>query len=301
MLDQFGVIADEMHDDLATALREIRALGCRYAEIQLFDGKNVLEVSAAELDNAAGLLEEHGLRVSAIGSQFIKPTDVQDDAAFDGELELLRASIRVARRLGAPIVRSYSFRRDDMVGLGNPSPRRPRGGDIPEERLELIAQRMRRAAQMAADEGLVLGLENVRSCWANSGWNTGRILQATDHPALKSMWDPGNDFVSGGSPNGEGYEAVRGQICLVHVKDAHLVDATTGLTAWDPVGQGEVGWVEQFELLRRDGYAGPLSLETHWHPKGPTGEPPDKIADSRTSFAGIKDALQARRAASAGR
>ena len=286
MIENFGVISDEMHDDLATALAEIQALGCRYVEIQLFDGKTVAEVTDAELDRAADLLREHGLAVSAIGSQFIKPTYVDDDAGFERELDLLRAEIRVATRLGAPIVRSYSFRRDGMVGLGNPSPRLPKGGDVPDRRLEQIAAKMRRAAQIAADAGLILGLENVRSCWANSGHNTGRILRAVDHPALKSMWDPGNCFVSGGNPNEEGYEAVRGQICLVHVKDAHVVDPAAGLTAWDAVGRGEVGWERQFELLRRDGYDGPLSLETHWHP-----EPKDKVRDSRISFEGIRAAL----------
>jgi len=250
-------------------------------------------VSDAELERAKRLVEENGLTISAIGSQFIKPTYAHDDAAFEQEIDLLRAEIRVAQKLGAPIVRSYSFRRDGMVGLGNPSPRPPKGGDIPEQRLEQVATKMRRAAQMAADAGLVLGLENVRSCWGNSGHNTGRILRAVDHPALKAMWDPGNCFVSGGDPNAEGYQAVRGQVCLVHVKDAHVVDAATGLTAWDPVGKGEVGWEKQFDLLRKDGYAGPLSLETHWHPKGPDGKP-DKVQDSRTSFEGIKGALKER-------
>lgn len=291
MPDQLGVIADEMHDDLATALAEIRALGCRYVELQIFDGKTVAELSEGELDRAKELLNEHGLAVSAIGSQFLKPIQVEDDAAFERELELLRASIRVAGELGAPIVRSYSFRRDGMVGLGNPSLRPPRGGEIPAPRLAQIAAKLRRAAQIAADAGLVLGLENVRSCWANTGWNAGAILDAVDHPALRAMWDPANDFVSGGDPNGEGYRAVRGRICLVHVKDAHVVDPATGLTAWDAVGKGEVDWAEQFRLLKRDGYTGTLSIETHWHPAGPNGEPPDKVRDSRISFEGIVAAL----------
>src|SRR5205823_2363605 len=111
----------------------------------------------------------------------------QDDAAFEQELDLLRAEVKVAQRLGAPIVRSYSFRREPMVGLGNPSPRLPKGGDLPAHRLAQIADKMRRAAQIAADAGLVLGLENVRSCWANSGYNTGKILDAVDHPALQAM------------------------------------------------------------------------------------------------------------------
>jgi len=292
LLESLGVITDEVHVDLEAALDAIKGFGCRYVEIQDFDGKTVAEATDADLDRVERLLGERGLTVSAVGSQFLKPVYVDDTAAYEKDLGLLRAEIRVARRLGAPIVRSYSFRRDGMIGLGNPSPRPPRGGQIADERLEKIAAPMRRAAQMAADDGLVLGLENVRSCWGNSGYNAGRILRAVDHPALKAMWDPGNDFVSGGNPNAEGYEAVRGQICLIHVKDAHVVDASTGLTAWDAVGRGEVGWIEQFRLLRRDGYTGPLSLETHWHP-----DLPDKVRDSRISFEGIKQALEQSRAA----
>ena len=301
LLENFGACTDEVHDDLATALGAIRDMGMRSAELLAFGGKAVVDMDDQELDHARGLLEEHGMRATAIASLFLKTVQlgqvergrVAHDPAFKKDLEVLDAEIRAARALGAPIVRTYGFRRDDMVGLGNPSPRLPRGGPLPDEVLEKIAEGLRIAAQRAADAGLILGLENVRSCWANSGHNTGKILRATDHPALQAIWDPGNDFVSGGQPYPEGYEAVRGRICHVHVKDARVVDHATGLIAWEAVGRGEVDYVEQFAALRRDGYRGPLSLETHWHPKGPNGAPPDRIRDSQISFEGIKQALEA--------
>jgi sugar phosphate isomerase/epimerase len=272
----------------------------RSVEIQEFFGKPPLDATDEDLARARALLDENGLAVSTIGSQFLKPVllgnvkkgEVGQDPHFKSDLEILKATIRAARKLGAPIVRTYGFRRDDMIGLGNPSPRLPQGGPLPDEVLEKIAEGLRIAAGMAADEGLILGLENVRSCWANSGYNTGKIVRATDHPALKVEWDPGNDFVSGGQPNAEGYEAVRGSICHVHVKDARVVDHATGLIEWLPVGQGEVGWVEQFARLRRDGYEGTLALETHWHPKQADGEA-NRVEDSRISFEGIKAALAA--------
>jgi len=170
-------------------------------------------------------------------------------------------------------------------------PRHPRGGDIPAHRLEQIAKKMRRAAQMAADAGLVLGLENVRSCWANSGITPARsCARRPSRPPVDV--GSGNCFVSGGDPNAEGYEAVRGRICLVHVKDGHVANAATGLTAWDPVGKGEVDWPKQFDLLRRDNYAGPLSLER-------TGTPRVQRRARRQSsrqpnlFEGIRQALAA--------
>ncbi|HEY3109740.1 MAG TPA: sugar phosphate isomerase/epimerase [Chloroflexota bacterium] len=300
LLERCGVCTDEVSRDLEEALSSARSWGMREVEIQEFWGRPPTEASQADLDRARGLLGEHGLTVSAIGSQFLKPVtlghvrpgQVGRDRAFVEELAVLRAEIRVARALGAPIVRSYAFRRDDMIGLGNPSPRLPRGGPLPDEMLEKVAEGLRVAAGIAADEGLILGLENVRSCWANSGHNSGRIIRAAGHPALQAIWDPGNDYVSGGQPYPEGYEAVRGRICHVHVKDARVVDGATGLIEWRAVGQGEVDWVAQFAALRRDGYSGGLSLETHWHPNGPTGQA-NRVEDSRISFEGMKAALAA--------
>ena len=301
LIENFGACTDEVHDDLATALGAMRAMGMRSAELLAFWGKSVVDMDDQELDRARGLLGEHGMRVSAIASLFLKTVQlgnvergrVARDPAFRSDLALLDAEIRVATLLGAPIVRTYGFRRDDMVGLGNPSPRLPQGGRMPDEVLEKIVEGLGIAAQRAVDAGLILGLENVRSCWANSGHNTGRILRAVDHPALQAIWDPGNDFVSGGQPYPDGYEAVRGRICHVHVKDARVVDHATGLIAWEAVGRGELDYAEQFAALRRDQYAGPLSLETHWHPKGPNGDPPDRIRDSQISFEGVKTALEA--------
>ncbi|HEX5414497.1 MAG TPA: sugar phosphate isomerase/epimerase family protein [Chloroflexota bacterium] len=300
LLDRFGVCTDEVHPDLETALQATRAMGIHRIELLAFWDKPVVELDDEEIDRARGLIEHYEMQVSAIGSLFLKLVElggvsrgaVEKDAAFRKDLEMLRASIRVAKRLGAPIVRTYAFRRDEMIGLGNPSPRLPRGGEIPDEMLEKVVEGLRIAAREAADAGVILGLENVRSCWANTGHNAGRIIAATDHPALKAIWDPGNDYVSGGRPYPEGYEAVRGQIGLIHVKDARVVDHANGLTAWEAVGNGEIDYVAQFRALRRDGYTGCLSLETHWHPRRPDGGEPDRIADSKTSFEGIRAALR---------
>ena len=115
---------------------------------------------------------------------------------------------------------------------------------------------------------MTLGLENVRSCWGNSGHNAARILAAVDHPRLRAIWDPGNDFVSGGVPYPDGYRAILPYLLHVHVKDAVVVDDTTGLTSWAPIGSGSVDYAGQVDALRRDGYAAVVSVETHWRKEG---------------------------------
>ena len=90
-------------------------------------------------------------------------------------------------------------------------------------------------------------------------------------PALRAIWDPGNDYVSGGVPYPDGYRAVLPYIVHVHVKDAAVEDPATGLTRWACIGTGEVDYAGQIAALRRDGYRGALSVETHWRKPGDSG------------------------------
>ena len=232
--------------------------------------------------------------MSAVGTQAFKililpPGNVGNLASVDGwdqhRMEL-EGGIRVAQALDSPYVRVFSCRRDGMVGMGNPSPRLPDGGPLPADRLAGIAAVLRDAGDRADAAGLTLLVENVRSCWGNTAVNTVRILEATDHPRVKLNWDPSNGFVSGGNPFPPGYELARPWTAHVHVKDARVVDPSTGLIAWECVGRGEVDFVGQFRALIADGFAGAVNLETHWHPEGRSRE-----ANSRESFAGMLQAL----------
>ena len=301
LLLNLGVCTNEVHPDLETALRFARDEGIHNVELLEFWGKPVTEMSGDEIERAREMLERFGMHVRVVLSEslygvvlgHVERGKVGKDAAFKKDLELLQAGIRVAKRLGAPVVGAFAFRRDTMVRRGNPSPRLHNGGELPEEMLTKVVEGLRIASQRAADAGLLLGLENVRSCWANTGFNTGKVIRAVDHPAIKAIWDPANDYVSGGVPYPDGYDAVKPFIVDVHVKDARVVDNATGLTAWEAVGRGEVDYINQFRALRRDGYTGTLSLETHWSPPEEGGGDSDGIAASRTSLAGIRSAFTA--------
>jgi sugar phosphate isomerase/epimerase len=51
------------------------------------------------------------------------------------------------------------------------------------------------------------------------------------------------------------------------------------------MGKGIIDWVGQFRALRKDGYHGALSLETHWRGAGTAEE------SSRVSMRGMKELL----------
>ena len=53
----------------------------------------------------------------------------------------------------------------------------------------------------------------------------------------------------------------------MHVKDCHVGGHTP---TWGPVGEMSVDWRGQLRALKRDGYHGDVSLETHW--TGPRGD-----------------------------
>jgi sugar phosphate isomerase/epimerase len=288
---RFGAVTDELDDDLDRALSIARDLGITAVELNQVWGQNVVELPESAVARAERILGAGKARVIAIAPSCFKPCvldhlpvgRVAEDPEVARHLELLERALALARRFDALFVRVFSFRRSGIVGLGNPSPRPPDGGSIPEEMLDRIAEGLREAARRAEEAGVTLVLENVRSCWANTGVNTAAVLEAVDSPALRALWDPANDFVSGGVPYPNGYEAVRPHMLHVHVKDARVVDAAAGLTAWAPIGEGEVDYQGQIRALLEDGYPGVLALETHWRPAGGSAE-----SASRQSFAGLR-------------
>ena len=289
-----GVVNSEISSDVDVGVDVAADLGMSGIEIEDFWGRAAWQVDDALLERTRASVERGGLSVSAVGTQAFKililpPGDVRDLASIDGwdqhRIEL-EGGIRVAQALDSPFVRVFSCRRDGMVGMGNPSPRLLDGGPLPADRLAGIAAVLRDAGDRADAAGVTLLVENVRSCWGNTAVNTVRILEATDHPRVKLNWDPSNGFVSGGDPFPPGYEIARPWTAHVHVKDARVVDPSTGLIAWECVGRGEVDFVGQLRALIADGFAGAVNLETHWHPEGRSKE-----ANSRESFAGMLQAL----------
>lgn len=292
-----GAVTDEIDPDLARACKVANELGMQVVELNSLWGKPADRLDPEEVARVRDLVGENGLRVDAVGTlafkalELSKNPNLRASREFEEHLAAIRRAARVARELEVvspePAVRIFSFRREPMEGLGNPSPIYPDGGGIPEPALERIAAGLKLASDLARDEGVRLLVENVRSCWGNTGVNAARIVKAANRPELRIIWDVANDWVSCGQSYRAGYEATRPYTVCVHFKDAKLVDPAIGLTAWTPIGQGAVDVVGQVRDLLRDGFAGPVLLETHWR-----GEGLSKEESSRRSFAGLLSAIE---------
>jgi sugar phosphate isomerase/epimerase len=143
----------------------------------------------------------------------------------------------------------------------------------PEKSFDDIVKALTGLAQKAAKEDLIIGLENEHACNIGLAAEAAKVLGAARHPNLRLVWDPANALVGGENPFPHGYGLLpKDRIVHVHAKDCHMEGHKP---VWGPLGTRSVDWKGQIAALMADGYAGWLSLETHW--PGPGG---DKMAGS---------------------
>lgn len=250
---RLSVITDEISQDLDLALGVCADLGIRTVELRAVGGTNIVSHDLGSLQRIKSTLADGDFDVCAISSPFLK-CHLYDGGAPQGAMHsatpasreeqwgILESSLRVARLLGAPVVRAFSFWRAEK----------------PEEVREEVADVLADAARRAESAGLVLGLENEHTCNIGTGIEAGWVLGRIASPSLGVIWDPGNEAMLGSRPFPDGYGHIRGRIAHVHLKD---VDVEGN---WVRVGTGVIDYPGQLRVLAEDGYAGVLSLETHY-------------------------------------
>jgi sugar phosphate isomerase/epimerase len=282
---KLGIITDEISQDLSQSLDFIETYHLACCELRDIWKKNIMNASQGELEKAKRLIQEHQLEVTDIASPLFKynlpempaqPSEKRDTflANFtDQDTEaLLRHSVELARFFGTSKIRVFSYWRVEEPGRAYP----------------FVRDRLAKAADFAAKNHVVLVLENEGSCNIGTGEELGRILRDINSPALRGNWDPGNCVALGEIPFPNGYEAVRGLFAHMHIKDARK-DPQTGKIVWAPVGSGIIDYRGQFMALRRDGYDGTISLETHY--RRADGNPMESTRESLEGLFKIMSAL----------
>ena len=243
------MITDEVSQDLSKVVK--------FAVEHGFDGvevRTIWNLRPHDLVEKSGEIRRElagaGLSVSAIASPVFK-CSLESDREVEDHLRILKRCIELAKALDTLIVRVFTFWRSGSL----------------DERLEAVLERFAPAVDIAGDEGVILAVENEPSTHVNNGRRLRQFLEAVGKPSVvRGVWDPGNDVwdPEGERPYPDGYSYVRGLFVHVHVKDGRRTEVGHEFV---PVGEGEVGWLEQVRALVRDGYSGYLSLETHWRPK----------------------------------
>lgn len=275
---KLGIITDELTEDLDQASEFISSYGLHWCELREMWGKNLMNSTQDELDRAKKILDSRKIQVSDIASPIFKwnlprmpahANEKRDEykASFteqDADA-LLEKSFKLARFFRTSKVRMFSYWRVED----------------PEKAYPLVRDRLAKAAKTAADNDIVLVLENEHSCNVGTGVELGRILKDVNSPNLRGVWDPGNATMLGETPFPDGYHAVRGLFSHMHVKDSRK-NPGTGTLEWAPVGGGIIDFKGQFAALHRDKYQGTMSLETHY-----LRADKNKIESTRESLEGL--------------
>ena len=264
---RIAAITDEFSpDSLEAALTGMTEVGMTGAELRVVGRRNMIDLSDGEVDAVRATVAAKGMEIVSLASPLLKcvlpdspPLDsrVQHDVfgsphTFEDQPVLTRRAFEIAERLEVRIIRVFSYWRTTD----------------PEKCFPRLSEALLALADTAASRGMVIALENEHACNVGTAAEAARFLSTIDHPALQLLWDPANASILGETPFPDGYAQLpASRIVHVHAKDCYVKDHKP---VWGPVGEMGIDWRGQIDALRRDGYRGWISLETHW--TGPNGD-----------------------------
>jgi sugar phosphate isomerase/epimerase len=271
---RLAAITDEISQDFDHALDVLQEYGATGAELRGLWGTNIADLTDEQAATAKTALQARGMTAVCLATPFYK-CDLEFGAENPGEeagrmhlaqprgleqqMAMLERCIALAHHFETPLIRIFAFWRKQVL--------------TPELEARIV-ETLAEPVALAAKHGITLVLENEHACLIGTGAEAARIASAVNSPNLRIAWDPGNAFNAGEIPFPDGYEACKPYIAHIHVKDARMVQTEQhGIQPqWCVVGEGEVGYEAHFAALKRDGYAGWVSLETHYVPPTGTGE-----------------------------
>lgn len=207
-----------------TLIERCKSTGFEGVELRTTHAHGVeVTLSREERDRIKNLFQDSPVALAGLGSAFefhsACPVDLRRN------IEGTKAYAQLAADVGAPGIKV-----------------RPNGfqENVPEEKtLEQIALACRECASFAGDLGVEVRIE-VHGKGTADPVKMRRILDLCDHPNFRACWNSNSNEVVDGSIE-EGFEALRGRIGLVHMRDLCLLDYP---------------WKNLIRRLKKSGYKG---------------------------------------------
>jgi sugar phosphate isomerase/epimerase len=242
-----GVVTDEVSRDLREALDLAESWGMTRFELR--EGSRARFPAVTE--DEVALLDERvqaGSRVTAVSPGIFKGHS-DDRDKLDHELgQVLPRSLELATRFGCSLLIVFGFERY----VDEPATGRRAAMDAFE-----------RAANLAAEAGVTVVIENEPKFWVDRPVDTARLLSEIGHPNLKANWDPANSHWGGYLPTYDDFQVLKPHIGNVHIKDYYPADPAA---PWRPLGQGETPWREMLRWVLTETDLTHATLETHCVP-----------------------------------
>jgi sugar phosphate isomerase/epimerase len=235
--------ADEISPDLGEQLALLKKLEFDGLDLRSAFGKNVLELSDAEVDEVCRQTEAAGLTVHAIGSPVNKVP--AEPGNLDKELAKLERAIAVAKRCGTRRIRIFSPETKDWT-----------------QAKPWVAEQV----AMAKDADVVLMHENDGHFFGATPDNSRLLLEEFGGENFRAAFDFANTVLIGFRPMQDWFPWILPHVDTLHIKDA--IESERRVVA---AGEGDGQIVETLRYLRGEGWHGPLTLEPHLASAGPSG------------------------------
>lgn len=250
---KLAAFTDEISQDFARAVAVAREFNLHAVEIRSVWNHPPQDIPAGDIERMKPILRDARLRVCCIAAPFFK-CELDSDAEYREHLDILRRCIDLAQQFDCSLIRGFTFwRRQSAAQLWN------------KPLWKAILKKFDEPIRILEQKNATLGIENESSTYIGTGDALARFLKELNSPRVRAVWDPANSFHDEDEPEKpfpDGYQALRPFIVHVHVKDCRRNEQ--GHCEHAAVGEGQIGWLEQFRQLLADNYTGYVSLETHW-------------------------------------
>lgn len=235
--------SDEISSELDTQLKTVSELGMRYISLRGVDGENISKYLVESIQkDVLPRLEKWNIGVSSIGSPIGK-IYINDDAAFEAQLETLNTLCQISNALDCKYIRIFSF----YI---------PKEDNFDDYEKEVIAK-LKQFAKIAEQYNVILLHENEKDIFGDIARRCNVILNEVGSEHFKAIFDFAN-FVQCDEDPQACYKLLTPHIEYIHIKDAVYEDSVNVLCG---TGDGQIESILKQAIDR--GYEGFLTLEPH--------------------------------------
>lgn len=241
---KLGIITDEVSQDIFEVAKFAQKHSLDSLEIRSVNNHSPYELTPKDVEQIKKAATENSLEVAAISSPLFK-CDFSDEAARNEHIEGFKKCVKIAKELGASMIRGFDFW-DAGISL--------------EERAKAYDP----IIEICEKEDITCVIEFDPSVHSSTAKLTAELVNKINHPKIKALFDPGNlpfaDEIT--PPFPDAYNQLMPNIKHIHIKDPAFIDGKV-----DCVKVGDGGIVDfpaLFKQLKKDCYNGHVMLETHY-------------------------------------
>jgi len=246
MINQIAITTCEIDEDLEKALQIGTEWGICNFELRTVWQKRVPRFTDEERTKLLELVRKYDVNIVGISPSVFR-ADYTDEE-IEESYGFLEQTYALAEELNCQNIVVFSFRRAEDTPPGA----------IPEPAVKAL----RDAADIAQGRNMQLLLEPLPGHHGDISPHLLQVVESVSHPCFNINWDPGNVCNAGEEvPYPDGYDIIK-----KYVKHLHLKDWLPAEGKWTVLGRGCIDWVGQLAALKRDGYSGYLTIETHFAP-----------------------------------